>query len=97
MVLFLLISWRRASGQLSCGQINVTGGGSGSPGPVVAIPGVYTGYVRAALSQTLSHIHPVFSVAGAGHSHQHQCESLALVACRNVSDPHLAVPHPWYA
>nr|AFO72232.1 glycoside hydrolase family 61 protein A [Heterobasidion parviporum] len=29
---------------LSCGQINVTGGGSGSPGPVVAIPGVYTGY-----------------------------------------------------
>ncbi|KXN92164.1 putative endo-beta-1,4-glucanase D, partial [Leucoagaricus sp. SymC.cos] len=29
---------------LSCGQINVTGGGSGNPGPKVAIPGVYTGY-----------------------------------------------------
>jgi len=29
---------------ISCGQINVTGGGSGSPGPLVAIPGVYTGY-----------------------------------------------------
>ncbi|THH12764.1 hypothetical protein EW146_g7384 [Bondarzewia mesenterica] len=29
---------------LSCGQINVTGGGSGNPGPLVAIPGVYTGY-----------------------------------------------------
>ncbi|KAA1471975.1 glycoside hydrolase family 61 protein A [Dentipellis sp. KUC8613] len=29
---------------LSCGQINVTGGGSGTPGPLVAIPGVYTGY-----------------------------------------------------
>lgn len=28
---------------ISCGQINVTGGGSGSPGPLVAIPGVYTG------------------------------------------------------
>jgi len=29
---------------LSCGQINVTGGGSGTPGPLVSIPGVYTGY-----------------------------------------------------
>ncbi|KAF7973043.1 hypothetical protein HWV62_16328 [Athelia sp. TMB] len=29
---------------ISCGQINVTGGGSGTPGPLVAIPGVYTGY-----------------------------------------------------
>ncbi|RPD70645.1 glycoside hydrolase family 61 protein A [Lentinus tigrinus ALCF2SS1-7] len=28
---------------ISCGQINVTGGGSGTPGPLVAIPGVYTG------------------------------------------------------
>ncbi|PPQ86655.1 hypothetical protein CVT25_006839 [Psilocybe cyanescens] len=28
---------------LSCAQINVTGGGSGTPGPLVAIPGVYTG------------------------------------------------------
>ncbi|KAF5384058.1 hypothetical protein D9615_003146 [Tricholomella constricta] len=28
---------------ISCGQINVTGGGSGSPKPLVAIPGVYTG------------------------------------------------------
>ncbi|KZS88821.1 glycoside hydrolase family 61 protein [Sistotremastrum niveocremeum HHB9708] len=29
---------------LSCGQINVQNGGSGKPGPLVAIPGVYTGY-----------------------------------------------------
>ncbi|KAG5730350.1 putative endo-beta-1,4-glucanase D [Termitomyces sp. T112] len=29
---------------ISCGQINVTGGGSGTPGPLVAIPGVYTGH-----------------------------------------------------
>ncbi|PPR04841.1 hypothetical protein CVT26_012996 [Gymnopilus dilepis] len=28
---------------ISCAQINVTGGGSGKPGPLVAIPGVYTG------------------------------------------------------
>lgn len=26
---------------ISCGQINVTGGGSGSPGPLVAFPGAY--------------------------------------------------------
>ncbi|KAF4618927.1 hypothetical protein D9613_009922 [Agrocybe pediades] len=28
---------------ISCGQINVTNGGSGTPGPLVSIPGVYTG------------------------------------------------------
>jgi len=28
---------------ISCGQVNVTGGGSGTPGPLVSIPGVYTG------------------------------------------------------
>ncbi|KAK0238137.1 glycoside hydrolase family 61 protein [Armillaria nabsnona] len=28
---------------ISCGQIEVTGGGNGTPGPLVAIPGVYTG------------------------------------------------------
>ncbi|KAF7965329.1 hypothetical protein HWV62_44474 [Athelia sp. TMB] len=29
---------------LSCAQITVTGGGSGTPGPLVAFPGEYTGY-----------------------------------------------------
>jgi hypothetical protein len=29
---------------IACAQIEVTGGGSGTPGPLVAIPGVYTGY-----------------------------------------------------
>lgn len=35
----------RVAGQfyISCAQIKVTGGGSGSPSPKVAIPGVYTG------------------------------------------------------
>lgn len=28
---------------ISCAQVTVTGGGSGSPGPKVSIPGVYTG------------------------------------------------------
>ncbi|EJD52914.1 hypothetical protein AURDEDRAFT_133767 [Auricularia subglabra TFB-10046 SS5] len=28
---------------ISCAQINVTGGGSGNPGPLVAFPGAYTG------------------------------------------------------
>jgi len=28
---------------ISCGQVQVTGGGSGTPGPLVSIPGVYTG------------------------------------------------------
>ncbi|KAG9022194.1 hypothetical protein FS837_006544 [Tulasnella sp. UAMH 9824] len=28
---------------IACGQIKVTGGGSGNPGPLVAFPGAYTG------------------------------------------------------
>ena len=28
---------------LSCAQVKVTGGGNGSPSPLVSIPGVYTG------------------------------------------------------
>lgn len=27
---------------LACGQINITGGGSGSPGPLVSFPGAYS-------------------------------------------------------
>ena len=37
-------SFGAAQFYISCGQVTVTGGGSGSPGPLVAIPGVYTGY-----------------------------------------------------
>ncbi|KAL4249399.1 Endo-beta-1,4-glucanase D [Abortiporus biennis] len=37
-------SFRGAQFYISCGQVTVTGGGSGKPGPLVAIPGVYTGY-----------------------------------------------------
>ena len=38
---------------ISCGQVEVTNGGSGTPGPLVAIPGVYTGYVSV-ISMSLS-------------------------------------------
>jgi len=37
-------SYGGAQFYISCGQVTVTGGGSGTPGPLVAIPGVYTGY-----------------------------------------------------
>ena len=37
---------------LSCGQVQITNGGSGTPGPLVAIPGVYTGHVRSPISST---------------------------------------------
>ncbi|EJD03600.1 glycoside hydrolase family 61 protein [Fomitiporia mediterranea MF3/22] len=37
-------SYGGAQFYLSCGQINVENGGSGTPGPTVAFPGAYTGY-----------------------------------------------------
>lgn len=39
-------SYGGAQFYIGCAQVEVTGGGSGTPGPLVAIPGVYTGYVR---------------------------------------------------
>ncbi|KAF7289744.1 hypothetical protein MIND_01348000 [Mycena indigotica] len=36
-------SYGGAQFYISCAQINVTGGGSGTPGPLVAFPGAYTG------------------------------------------------------
>lgn len=30
---------------IACAQVRVTGGGNGTPGPLVSIPGVYTGNV----------------------------------------------------
>ena len=38
-------SYGGAQFYISCGQVEITNGGSGTPGPLVAIPGVYTGYV----------------------------------------------------
>lgn len=29
---------------IACGQLNIINGGNGVPGPLVSIPGVYTGY-----------------------------------------------------
>ncbi|KAJ7240506.1 glycoside hydrolase family 61 protein [Mycena rebaudengoi] len=36
-------TFQGAQWYVSCGQVSVTGGGSGTPGPLVSIPGVYTG------------------------------------------------------
>ncbi|KAJ6473610.1 glycoside hydrolase family 61 protein [Mycena vitilis] len=36
-------TFQGAQWYISCGQVSVTGGGSGTPGPLVSIPGVYTG------------------------------------------------------
>ncbi|KAJ7640782.1 glycoside hydrolase family 61 protein [Mycena polygramma] len=36
-------TFQGAQWYLSCGQVSVTGGGSGTPSPLVSIPGVYTG------------------------------------------------------
>ncbi|KAJ8082891.1 hypothetical protein PM082_008748 [Marasmius tenuissimus] len=36
-------AYQGAQFYISCGQVEVTGGGSGTPGPLVAIPGVYNG------------------------------------------------------
>ncbi|KAG8961053.1 hypothetical protein FRC03_005832 [Tulasnella sp. 419] len=38
-MMFWLIS---AEFYISCGQIKITGGGTGTPGPLVSFPGVYT-------------------------------------------------------
>ena len=39
---------------IACAQLEVTNGGDGSPGPLVAIPGVYTGYVCTDIFLSLS-------------------------------------------
>ncbi|KAJ7204660.1 glycoside hydrolase family 61 protein [Mycena pura] len=43
LALHVAETFQGAQWYISCGQINVTGGGSGKPGPLVSIPGVYTG------------------------------------------------------
>jgi hypothetical protein len=43
---------------IACAPITVTGGGSGTPGPLVAIPGVYTGYVRLTFLLLRSKVSP---------------------------------------
>ncbi|GJJ15136.1 hypothetical protein Clacol_009411 [Clathrus columnatus] len=40
---------------IGCAQVTVTGGGSGKPGPLVSIPGVYTGYEPGILINMLAY------------------------------------------
>ncbi|KDQ52694.1 glycoside hydrolase family 61 protein [Jaapia argillacea MUCL 33604] len=49
---------------LACGQINVTGGGSGTPGPLVAFPGAYTGYEPGILINIYSPIPATYTQPG---------------------------------
>ncbi|KAF7318880.1 Lytic polysaccharide monooxygenase [Mycena chlorophos] len=44
LALHLASTYQGAQWYISCGQVNVVNGGSGSPSPLVSIPGVYTGY-----------------------------------------------------
>ncbi|KAG8712474.1 hypothetical protein FRC09_019831 [Ceratobasidium sp. 395] len=43
IALHLAITYQKAEFYISCAQINVIGGGSGVPGPLVTFPGYYTG------------------------------------------------------
>ncbi|KAJ7869139.1 glycoside hydrolase family 61 protein [Mycena olivaceomarginata] len=43
LALHAATTFQGAQWYISCGQVSVTGGGSGKPGPLVSIPGVYTG------------------------------------------------------
>ncbi|KAG8717405.1 hypothetical protein FRC09_014335 [Ceratobasidium sp. 395] len=43
IALHLAITYQKAEFYISCAQINVIGGGSAVPGPLVAFPGYYTG------------------------------------------------------
>ncbi|KAI0688292.1 glycoside hydrolase [Cytidiella melzeri] len=44
IALHVASTYQGAQFYIGCAQVNVIGGGSGTPGPTVAIPGVYTGY-----------------------------------------------------
>ncbi|KAG8922452.1 hypothetical protein FRC03_007448 [Tulasnella sp. 419] len=57
-------SFAGAQFYIACGQINVTGGGSGSPSPLVAIPGVYTGNEPGILINIYWPIPPTYTQPG---------------------------------
>ncbi|KAG8875605.1 hypothetical protein FRB97_001035 [Tulasnella sp. 331] len=44
IALHVASTFQGAQFYIGCGQVTVTGGGSGKPGPLVAFPGAYTGY-----------------------------------------------------
>lgn len=43
IALHVASSYGGAQYYIGCAQVNVTNGGNGTPGPLVSIPGVYTG------------------------------------------------------
>jgi len=58
---------------ISCGQVNVINGGNGSPGPLVAIPGVYTGRVRNQQTFLVANVQILIAVQQTGAWHFAQC------------------------
>lgn len=52
----LLISFSIIKFYIGCAQVNVTNGGDGQPGPLVSIPGVYTGYEPGILISKLNYL-----------------------------------------
>jgi len=44
IALHVASTYQGAQFYIGCAQVNVVNGGSGTPGPLVSIPGVYTGY-----------------------------------------------------
>ena len=42
---------------IGCAQVNVANGGSGTPGPLVSIPGVYTGVSPRWINPRIDHAH----------------------------------------
>lgn len=57
---------------ISCAQLNVVNGGSGTPGPLVSIPGVYTGVCSTHFELIRLVSHPIlFSTVRAGNFAQY--------------------------
>jgi len=58
---------------IACGQVQVTGGGEGTPGPLVSIPGVYSGEVsgfRSSMTQCTRMVN--IQHLGTWHPHRYQ-------------------------
>lgn len=78
IALHVASSYGGAQFYLSCAQINVENGGSGTPSPLVSIPGVYTG-VRAIIRSVKTLLTDLSNgTVRARHSHRHLRPSIQL-------------------
>ena len=72
---------------ISCAQINVANGGSGTPGPLVSIPGVYTGNEPGIL---ISKFMLIFDPCAEADSRTTNIDIYSPIVSTHPS-------HPWYA